>query len=534
MKADNRLLISGNRLPIIDYHMNITVTDQENCKKQLRVEIPGDAVRAETDKVATELARQVTVPGFRRGHVPKSVVKTRFRKELRDEVLSHLLPHSLSDAIEEKKLKVIGEPSIENMNYGDDESIDVTFTVEVIPEFQLSNYKSLPLTKRVYKIRDEDVEKTIEQLREGQAELVPVEDRGAQAGDIVTANITGHFEPAAQPAATEAGPEQGATAADPTAEGGSTEGGEAASQESASQESAAAEAQTGPGEGLNKQELNKQEEPNKQDEEVKQQDIEIEIGGRGVLKEFTDALAGARPGDTRTLTVEYPADYKPEQYAGRRLNYAAEVTALRVKEVPDANDEFAQSVGENFKTIDELRSDIRSKLEHEAEHKTDAELRAAVMEQLVDRNRFDVPEFIVEKQIDSRLQMFFRQLAGQGLDPRQLKIDWEDLRDAQRERAEREVRGTFILDSIGEAEKVEVSEDEINQELEQYAASINQSIDALRARLTKEGTLDSIREQVRNRKALDLVIASAEIRTEEVEGLGVENAKAGEGGEAEG
>lgn len=485
--------------------LNITVTDQENCKKQLRVEIPGDAVRAETDKVATELARQVTVPGFRRGHVPKSIVKTRFRKELRDEVLSHLLPHSLSDAIREKELKVIGEPSIENLNFGDDESIDVTFTVEVVPEFELSNYKQLPLTKRVYKIRDEDVEKTIERLREGQAELVPVEDRGAQAGDIVTANITGNFEPSAEPTAA--------------AEGGEADDQESANQESPNQESA---------------EAGSSEETKRKSEEVKQQDLEIEIGGQGVLKEFTEALAGARPGDTRTLSVEYPADYKPEQYAGRRLNYAAEVTAVRIKELPEADDEFARSVGEEFKTVDELRADIRSKLEHEAEHRTDAELHSAAMEQLVDRNRFEVPEFIVEKQIDSRLQAFFRQLTGQGIDPRQLKIDWEEMRESQRERAEREVRGTFILNRISEAENIEVSEDEINQELEQYAAGMNQSIEALRARLTKEGTLDSIREQVRNRKALDLVIASAEIRTEEVEGLGGESAKTGEGGQAEG
>jgi trigger factor len=482
--------------------LNITVTDQENCKKQLRVEIPGDAVREETEKVATELARQVTVPGFRRGHVPKSVVKTRFKKELRDEVLSHLLPHSLGDAIREKDLKVIGEPSIENLNFGEDESIDVTFIIEVIPEFELSNYKQLPLTKRVYKIRDEDVEKTIERLRQGQAELVPVEDRGAQAGDIITANITGRFEQ------TEQASEQASAAGD--------------DQETAEAETAEAETPAPPSQ-----------EASQAGQEVNQQDIEIEVGGQGVLKEFTDALTGARSGDTRTLSVEYPADYKPEQYAGRRLNYSAEVTAVRVKELPEANDEFAQSVGEEFTTIDELRSKIRSRLEHEAEHKTGSELRTAVMEQLVDRNRFQVPEFIVEKQIDSRLQTFFRQLASQGLDPRQLKINWDDMREAQRERAEREVRGTFILARISETEKIEVSDDEINQELEQYAASMNQSVDALRARLTKEGGIDSIKEQVKNRKALDLVIASAEIRTEEVEGLGEEDAKTGEGGQAE-
>ena len=177
--------------------MNITVTDQENCKKQLRIEIPGEIVREETEKVATNLARQVNIPGFRRGHVPKSVVKTRFRKELRDEVLSHLLPHMLGDAIREKDLKVIGEPAIEDMKFGDDESIDVTFAIEVKPDINLSNYKELPLKKQVYKIRDEDVEQTVERLRQQQAELVPVEDRGARAGDIVTATLTGRPEPAA-------------------------------------------------------------------------------------------------------------------------------------------------------------------------------------------------------------------------------------------------------------------------------------------------------------------------------------------------
>jgi trigger factor len=122
------------------------------------------------------------------------VVKTRFRKELRDEVLSHLLPNSLSDAIREKELKVVGEPAVDDLKFGEDESIDVTFTVEVAPEFEVSNYKSLPLTRRVYTIRDEDVEKTLDDLRERQAQLVPVEDRASQIGDLVSVNLTGEIE----------------------------------------------------------------------------------------------------------------------------------------------------------------------------------------------------------------------------------------------------------------------------------------------------------------------------------------------------
>jgi trigger factor len=220
--------------------------------------------------------------------------------------------------------------------------------------------------------------------------------------------------------------------------------------------------------------------------------------------------------------MKYPDDYKPEQYAGKSVRYVAEITAVRLKELPAADDEFAQGIGEQFKTVEDLRSDIKQKMEHEGEHRSDAELRASLMEQLVDRNRFEVPEFIVEKQMDSRLNTFVRQLASQGMDPRSLKIDWDDLRESQRERAEREVRGSFILDRIAQAENIEVADADVDQEISQLAERAGAAPDAIRARLTKDGALDSIKEQIRNRKALDLIIASADTRIEQVAGLGGE------------
>ena len=463
--------------------MNITVTDQEQCKKLVRMAIPSEAVRAETAKVVVNLARQVNVPGFRRGHVPGSVIRTRFRKELREEVISHLLPNALGDAIREKSLKVVGEPSLEDFKFNDDESIDASFTVEVAPEFEIANYKSIALRKRVYKIRDEDVVQAIDRLREDMAELAPVEDRGAQTGDLLTLNVKGNV-----------------------------------SDEKVS-ESPDAE-QAAPAEDLG----------------INQDDLEIELGGRGVLNEFNEALSGSAVGDVRTFVVTYPADYKPEKYAGHTLNLTAEVTAVRVKELPEVDDAFASNINEKFETVDLLRADIRSKFEHEATHKTEEELRSAAIEQLVDRNRFEVPQYIVEKQMDSRINSLVRQFASQGIDPRQLKIDWEAAREGQRERAEREVRGSFILDRIAELENIDVSEAEIDSEVEQFAARTRQTMEALKARLTKEKALDSIKEQIRNRKALDFVISSAEIRIEEIEGLGAEEAAVSgdEGQRAEG
>jgi trigger factor len=499
--------------------MNITVTDQENCKKQLHLEIPADVVRAETDKVAGTLARQVNVPGFRPGHAPKSVIKTRFRKELRDEVVSHLLPESLQKAITDKDLKVIGEPAVDELKFGDDESINVTITVSVKPEFEMADYHGLPLTKRVYKIRDEDVDKELERLRETQAELVPVEDRGAQAGDIVTVTLTGRFEP--QPGAA-------AEAADEAAQ---PDEAVQPAEEAVAEISAAAAVASPQGEETSQGEQTSQDEASPQEappEEIKQDDVEITLGGDHVLKEFTEGLTGAQAGDERNFTVAYPAEYKPERFAGRKVNYTANVTAVRLKELPEASDEFAQGLDEKFTTLDELRTDIRKQMEHQGEHRTEEDLRAAALDVLVERHQFAVPDFILERQMTSRFNTLLDQLFSSGIDPRQMNLDWAEIRAGQRERAERDVRGLFILDRIAEQEKIEVSDEDLNEELEEYALSRGETVAAAKARLTKEEALDSIKEQVRHQKALDLVIASADLTTEEIAGLRAPEAAAGE------
>ncbi len=499
-----------------DKNLNVTVTDQENCKKLLRIEIPGDAVRSELDKLAAKYARSVMIAGFRRGHVPVSVVKTRFRKELREEVKAELIPKAFEEAVSENKLKVVGEPRFDELKLGDDDSLNASITVEVLPEFELANYKTIPLRKHVYNVRDEDVEKNIAQLRDAQAELVPVEERGAQDGDILTINITGQV-PVAARAEAETEAENGAQGQE-TAEKPDAETDDAAPVETPEQSSQSEEASAVEGEGS-------------EIEEIKQEDVDIELGGKGVLKEFNEALADVRPGDQRTLTVEYPEEYDNERLAGRTVNYTVDVIAVQIKELPEANDEFAQSVKEEYKTIEDLRADIRSRLEDLARRKSEEELRSAASEQLVDRNRFDVPESVVANQMKTRFNMFIQDLAAHGMDPRGMDLDWESMFETQREGATRDVRRSLILDRIAEAEEIEVSDEELDQEIERLATARNQTAAVLRARLTKEDALDSIKEQVRTRKALDFVIDSAELRTEEVDGLETSAATTGDGDE---
>jgi trigger factor len=474
--------------------LNITVIDQENCKKQVRLDIPGETVRVEADKIATELARKINIPGFRPGHVPKSVVKTRFRKELRDEAAQKLLPKALSEALLEKDLRVISEPAVDELKFNEDESIRVSFTVEVFPEFDLAGYKDLRLTKHVRTVTDEDVDKAVSSLRDRNAELVPIEDRPARRGDLVTVNLKGRLIPVeGQPAGEKEGQprDPGQSTATPP------------------ERDQTLDAET---------------------EEIAQTDVELELGSEGVFEEFNAALEGARAGDIRSTSIAYGDDYRGK-LAGRTVNWTAEVTAIRVKELPDLDDEFARSVEGEFNSLEELRESLKTKMESEAAERSEAELRKDALKLLTERNKFQVPESIVDKLVSSRVNAFLRSMHGKGRQLQDLGIEPERLRDIERLRAEPDVRAMYVLGRIAAEEDIEASEGEVDLEVQELAQASGQTFEALKARLTKESSLDSIKEQIENRKALDFVIASADIRTEDVRTSDARGDQAGEGGE---
>jgi trigger factor len=453
--------------------LNATVIDQEHCKRQLRLQIPSDTVRNEIDRIAGDLSRTVRVAGFRPGHVPKSVVKTRFRKELRDEVVSQLLPQAFGDAIKEKELRVIGEPGLEELVFGDDESINVVFSFEVAPSFEISDYKGIELTKAVYKVTDDDIRRAIDSLREKQAELVPVEERASEPGDLVTVNMDGEVA---------------------AAEGESE---------------AEAEARS---------------------DQLKRREYDINLGGDGVLPEFTSALTGKRVGDAASFSVDYPEDYSSKTLAGRHVDYSAEVVAVKRKQLPEVDDEFAASAGD-YTSVDQLKAHISEDLERHAADRSASELREQSRDRLLELNRFEVPEVMVEQQMDSFLKSFARQMAQHYADPRQLKIDWEAVRESQRESAEKSVRLAFIMNKIAALEEIKATDEEVEAEINRIAQAVNKPAAAVRANLTKENGLDSIKEQIESRKALDLVIASARKTEEEHAGVrwGDEGDQSGQG-----
>jgi trigger factor len=234
-------------------------------------------------------------------------------------------------------------------------------------------------------------------------------------------------------------------------------------------------------------------------------DVLVEIGGKNTMPEFTENLRGANPGEERTFDVTYPEEFSDERLRGKVFSYKVKVNAIKQKTLPEMNDDFAKELGE-FSTLDEVRQRIREGMEHERRHAAEREAKDKLLAELVRRNDFEVPEALIYRQIDVRLDRGLRALAAQGMKSEDMKkMDFERLRAGQRDQALQEVKGSLLLDKIADEEKIEVGDDEINREIEALAQQTNQAPDAIRARLTRDGALDRIRNRIRNEKALDFL-----------------------------
>ncbi len=229
------------------------------------------------------------------------------------------------------------------------------------------------------------------------------------------------------------------------------------------------------------------------------------------MEEFTQNLTGVKPEETRSFTVEYPADYNAQALAGKKISYVAEVTAVRRKELPELDDEWAKSLGGEFDSVDALKAKVREDLEARAAAESDSMLRDDLLRALIEENKFEVPQSLVDHQTNHRLEGVARQMMSRGIDLRRQELDWEGAREEIRVQAEGDVRVTMLLEKIAKAENISVSDEEVEAELESFANASQQPIEQVRAALTKEGGDRSIAHRVRNRKALDLLIENARI-----------------------
>ena len=434
--------------------MKTELKELSPTRKQIDIEIESEAVRAAYDSISDRYAKAANVPGFRPGHAPRAVVRTRFKDQIRSELLRELLPDAVQKAIEEHRLEPLGEPELnlentEGLSELGQKPISFNVNVEVLPEIKLGEYKGLEIARRTRPIAEEDVDRVIESLRENSASLEPVEDRGAQLGDTVTASFHGKF--------------------------------------------------------LNDTEA----------EPINIEDVDVVLGGEGVVAEITSNLLEAKADDEKTFPVSYPSDFSSKGLSGKNIEYTVKVSAVRIKELPELDDEWAQSLGDEAGSLAELRTKIREDLEAQAKNEAEGRMRADLIRKLVAEHEFELPERLVQHQTEHRFESVVRDMIGQGIDPRNPQLDWDKARDSLKEQAGYDLRGSLLLERIADEEKIEVGDQEIDDEINAVAAASRQTPEQVRAILTKQGGERSIAGRLRNRKALDVLVANARVTDEE-------------------
>ena len=236
------------------------------------------------------------------------------------------------------------------------------------------------------------------------------------------------------------------------------------------------------------------------------------VGAEETMAPFNENLLGATVGDHKEFDVDYPADYPDQNLAGKKFHYSADVTGVKVRQLPELNDDFAKDISDAA-TLEELKTKIRENLEHQRDHRQKDLQRERVIGQLVKLHDFPVPESLVESQMDVRLERMVRSLAQQGVDPRAVNLDWSALRGRQQERAKDDVKAELIIDRIASTENIDVTNEEMERELAHLASHGGESAEAIRARLTKQGALDRMKAKLRSDKTLDWLAQNAKIRT---------------------
>jgi len=417
--------------------------EAETCKRELLIEIPVDAVRKESDRVAAKYSRSVRVPGFRPGHVPTRLVHQRFREEIKSEVVQALLPKFFNDAVKDRQLSAVGQPEFEDLKFEEGHPLTCKATFEVLPEFELKEYKGLEVEEEPVTVTEAEVAKALEELRESAATVEVVADRPATDGDDVTVSY------------------QGRDVQDAKAE---------------------------PLEG---------------------REIVIHLDAEGRAG-FEENLRGSKAGDTREFKVSYPEDFPSKRLAGKTIRYRVEVHGIKRKVLPGLDDELARTVSE-FSTLEELRDRVRQDVERLHRRKAEKTVRQKLVDELLKRHQFPVPASMVQDQLEHSMEIAVAQLVSKGIDPRTAPLDWSKLREKMQPEAEQAVRAAIILQRIAEAERMEVSEEELDQSIREMAQQRGEAPAALKTRLTREGRLAKLQSSCRSHKALDFVYRNAQI-----------------------
>ncbi|CAH2214700.1 trigger factor [Tepidibacter aestuarii] len=427
--------------------MNAELIKKEQNEVTLKITVEKDEFKKANDKAYDKLKGRFNIAGFRKGKAPKKLIEAQYGKGVFfDEAINIVFPEAYSKAIEDLKLDPVDRPELDVEEIGDDKDLVLIAKVTVKPEVKLGEYKGIEIEKIEYTVKEEDVDNKIEEMRNQNSRLINVEDRAVQNDDTAVIDFEGFVD------------------------GEAFDGGK--------------------GENHN-----------------------LVIGSGSFIPGFEEQLVGANVGDEVKVNVTFPEEYHAENLAGKEALFVVNVKEIKVKEMPALDDEFAKDVSE-FDTLEELKSDVKAKLEEAAKKNEEAELRNKAVEKAAEAAEIEIPEVMVDNQVNNMLRDFDQQLQMQGLNLENyvkftgMKI--EDLKAQMREDAQKRVKTSLVLEAISGKEGIEVSDEELNNEIAQMASMYKMEADKFKETL-REQDMDYFKENVVVKKTIDLLVDSAKI-----------------------
>jgi len=431
--------------------MKTELKEVSPTQREIHIEIDAETVKAAYGKAVAKYAKRAVVPGFRKGFAPADVVKIRYKEEIRSEVLQAVIPTQVTDAIREHDLNPLTEPHLHLEN---------PETVAVNGTEPLSLHVHVEVMPEVATPNYKGIEVT--------RRVRPVDDKEVE--DLINERLT--REAALIPV-----------------EGRVSELGDTVVVDLEGKFDDA------PGE-----------------DPITADDLEVVLGGENIEAAFTDNLVGVSEDEEKEFTVAYPATFSSEALAGKTVHYKAKVKSVGRSEVPELNDDWAKSLDEGYESLADLRTRLRADVEKMAVADADARLRNDAVAKVIEDNKFEVPNTLIENQARNLLNNFAHDLQQRGIDPSKVQKDFIELAYANmRTQAERDVRGAILLDKIAEAENVSVDDAEVEEEVVKLSEYYRVPVKEIRESLEKQGGLDNIRNNLKTRKSIEAVVSAAKV-----------------------
>ncbi|SLL32457.1 trigger factor [Mycobacteroides abscessus subsp. abscessus] len=416
----------------------------EGNRGVLTIELDAEKLNEGLDLAFKKVVKQVNIPGFRKGRIPRGMFEQRFGVEsLYQDAIDILLPEAYANAIDETGIEPVDRPEIDVEQIEKGKALIFKATVTVKPEVTLGEYKGLEVPAVETTVTEEEVEAEIKALQEKQAELVVKEEGTAQLGDTVVMDFEGFQDGVAF-------------------EGGTAE------------------------------------------------NFSLELGSGQFIPGFEEKLVGVATGESTEVEVTFPEEYHAEDLAGKPATFKVTVHEIKGKELPELDDEFAKDVDEEAETLADLKEKIKTRLENDKKHQAEHTVRDTVVEKASENATIDIPSAMIDTEIDRMMNEFEQRLQMQGMNLElYFQFSGQDeaaLKDQMKEDAAKRVRSNLTLEAIVAAENIEVTEEEVNAELENMSQMYNMPVDAIKQAL---GGVENLQMDIKMRKAIDFLVENS-------------------------